>query len=65
MFNATLGDPTAQQPCEVLSPALSEQIGLSHLARSLSVQECKTPPDISTVHPRLELDPDGWTGIGT
>ena len=32
--------------------ALSEQIGLSRLARSLSVQECKTPSGISTVRPR-------------
>ena len=32
--------------------ALSEQIGLSHRARSLSVQECKTSFDISTVRPR-------------
>ena len=39
------GQPVAQM-------ALSEQIGLSRLARSLSVQECKIPSDISTVHPR-------------
>ena len=36
----------------IVDAALSEQIGLSHLARSLSVQECKTPFDISTVRPR-------------
>ena len=35
-----------------LRQALSEQTGLSHFARSPSVQQCKTPSDISTVHPR-------------
>ena len=32
--------------------ALSEQTGLSHLVRSPGVLQCKTPSDISTVHPR-------------
>ena len=38
--------------CYACRKALSEQIGLSRLARSLSVQECKTPSGISTVRPR-------------
>ena len=36
----------------VVEPALSEQTGLSLLAKSLSVQECKILSEISTVHPR-------------
>ena len=41
---------TAQDP-ETIRVALSEQTGLSRLARSLSVQKCKIPSDISTVRP--------------
>ena len=44
--------PPPDLPANELRRALSEQIGLSRLARSLSVQECKTPSGISTVRPR-------------